>query len=589
MLKKLFSIFMCALMLLPLAACGSNGNTEVTTPIDTTTAAPETTPAPADTTAADTTEADTTVADTTVADTTATTPDTPVLNARDKDKTYNILMIGNSFSYYNDMIVPKGIFYNVLTEAGYKVNITAIYQGGHYLREFLSPGDEKGAQVLQLLKSRKYDIIVIQEQSSNAIAKPADFYDSVRSFKELADTNGAELWLYATWGYKAGKSNLTQYGKDTLDMEMKLRAAYHAIADELGINVADVGAAFSKIYPASKTPNLYNDDLYHPSLEGSTLAAYTLAGTIFGVDPATFTYTGTVSAANAEILRTAASDVVINGAPVDAAYTLSSAGITMPKVETVMLSTKPTSELISVIYRNDTTVGNGWMKYKKDASKTFSGIRGDKDKIASDEANAKSLTDAQKADIADIGYGVSIIGISHMDSSKKGTINTATDAGITNSTINLVNGHWGSSFMAAIFFDADTYNIKGEKDASSPYTGLITLNFGTVKTFDAIGYTSGSLQGFAQAQDVYVSDDGVNWTKITTACYNTDNISLSSINTSKTLDPWNNNEPTVEVLFDMGGVSGKYIRIGIISGGDIDSNTTNLEEINTREIMVYGK
>ena len=585
MLKRFFSIFLCALMLLPLAACGGDGGSEVTTPADTTTVAPETTTAAAP----DTTAADTTAADTTAADTTSPTPDTPTLNARDKGKTYNILMIGNSFSYYNDMIVPNGIFDNVLTEAGYKVNITAIYKGGHYLHEFLSAGDEKGAQVLQLLKSRKYDIIVIQEQSSNAIAKPADFYDSVRGFKELADTNGAELWLYATWGYKAGKSNLTHYGKDTLDMEMKLRAAYHAIADELGINVADVGAAFSSIYPASKTPNLYNDDLYHPSLEGSTLAAYVLAGTIFGVDPATFTYTGTVSAANAEVLRTAASDVVVNGAPVDDAYKLSSAGITMPKGNTVMLSAKPTSELISVVYRNDSTVGNGWMKYKNDAAKTFSGIRGDKDKIASDEASTTSLTDAQKADIADIGYGVSVIGISHMDSSKKGTINTATDAGVTNSTINLVNGHWGSSYMAAIFFDADTYNIKGEKDASSPYTGLITLNFGAVKTFDAIGYTSGSLQGFAQAQDVYVSDDGVNWKKVETACYDTDNISLASIDTSKTLDPWNNNKPTVEVLFDMGGVSGKYIRIGIIRGGDVDSNKTGLEEINTREIMVYGK
>lgn len=571
-------------MLLPLAACGGDGNADTTTPVDTTTAAPDTTTAaPVDTTVADTTAADTTAADTTAA------PETPTLTARDQSKTYNILMIGNSFSYYNDMIVPNGIFHSVLKEAGYKVNITAIYKGGHYLHEFLSAGDEKGAQVLQLLKSKKYDIVVIQEQSSNAIAKPADFYDSVRSFKELTDANGAELWLYATWGYKAGKSNLSEFGKNTADMEMKLRAAYQAIGTELGIGVANVGAAFSEIYPASQTPNLYNDDLYHPSLEGSTLAAYTLAGTIFGVDPATFTYKGTLSDKVADTLRSAASEVVVNGAPIASGYEISSVGVTMPKVSTKMLTAKPTSDLISVIFRNDTATGNGWMTYKNDATKTFSGIRGDKDKIASDEANATSLTDAQKADIADIGYGVSIIGISHMDSSKKGTLNTSTAAGVLNSTINLINGHWGASYMAAIFFDADTYNIKGEKDASSPYTGLITLNFGAVKTFDAIGYTSGSLEGFAQAQDVYVSDDGVNWTKVESACYDAENISFSSIDTAKTLDPWNNNKPTVEVLFDMGGVSGKYIRIGIIRGGDVDSNKTGLEEINTREIMVYGK
>ncbi|MBQ9080395.1 MAG: discoidin domain-containing protein [Clostridia bacterium] len=579
MTKRIFSILLCTLMLLPLAACGSGNN--VTTPADTTTAAP----APSDTTQ----PTETTTAETTPAETTAPqTPDTS-LEARDKSKTYNILMIGNSFSYYNEMNYPKGIFYNVATEAGYKVNITAVYKGGHYLREFLDENDEKGKQVLYLLKNKKYDIVIIQEQSSNPISKPADFYDSVRQFKALADQNGAELWLYATWGYKSGHSQLSQFGKNTTDMEMKLRAAYTAIAEELGIGVAHVGAAFSEIYPASPTPNLYDDDLKHPGPAGSTLAAYTLFGTIFGVDPATVNYNGSLTATDADVLRAAASKIVKNGAPVTDSYKLSSEGVTMPKTSTVLLTSKPSSELISVIYRNDTTVGDGWMTLKSDTSKTFSGIRGDKDKIASSEASATSLTDAQKADIADIGYGVSVIGISHMDSSKKGTVNTSTTAGVTNSTVNLVNGHWGASYMAAIFFDKDTYNINGEKDASSPYTGLITLNFGSVKTFDAIGYTSGSLQGFAQAQDIYVSDDGVNWTKVESASYDSSLTNLASIDTSKTLDPWNNNKPTVEVLFDMGDVSGKYIRIGIIKGGDVDSNTTGLEEINTREIMVYGK
>ena len=587
MLKRIFALLLCALMLIPLAACDSGSGGATTTLADGTTPAP----APAETTPAETTPAETTPAETTPAETTPaeTQPSEPTLTARDKTKKYNVLMIGNSFSYHNDMILPKGIFQNVVNAAGYDITLTAIYEGGHYLREFLSENDAKGKQVLSLLKAKKYDIVVIQDQSNNPISKTPDFYDSVRKFKELTDASGAELYLYATWGYKAGKSNLSEFGKNTADMEMKLRAVYQAIAEELGIGVANVGAAFSEIYPASQTPNLYNSDLYHPSLEGSTLAAYVLAGTIFGVDPATFTYTGTVSAANADILRAAASKVVVQGAPVDPAYKQTSTGVTMPKVDAVMLTTKPTSQLISVIYRSDTTIGNGWMKLKSDASKTFSGIRGDKDKIASDEASTTALTDAQKADIADMGYGVSVIGISHMDSSKKGTVNTATDAGVTNSTINLVNGHWGTSYMAAIFFDKDTYNVKGEKDANSPYTGLITLNFGAVKTFDAIGYASGSLQGFAQAQDVYVSDDGVNWTKVITACYDTESLALQSIDTSKSPDPWNNNKPTVEVLFDMGGVSGKYIRIGIIKGGDVDSNKTGLEEINTREIMVYGK
>ena len=62
----------------------------------------------------------------------------------------------------------------------------------------------------------------------------------------------------------------------------------------------------------------------------------------------------------------------------------------------------------------------------------------------------------------------------------------------------------------------------------------------------------------------------------------------------KPADPWNGNTAAERCLFDMGGVSGKYIRIGIRIGGDVDG--VSLEQlpaqspqcINTREIVVYG-
>ncbi|MFX7845013.1 discoidin domain-containing protein, partial [Acinetobacter baumannii] len=74
------------------------------------------------------------------------------------------------------------------------------------------------------------------------------------------------------------------------------------------------------------------------------------------------------------------------------------------------------------------------------------------------------------------------------------------------------------------------------------YVGLITLNFGSKKTFDAIGYYSGNLEGFPQAADVYVSDDGVNWTLVPSASYNAaamakDNKTLINIGQSVT-DLW---------------------------------------------------
>lgn len=99
---------------------------------------------------------------------------------------------------------------------------------------------------------------------------------------------------------------------------------------------------------------------------------------------------------------------------------------------------------------------------------------------------------------------------------------------------------------------------------------------------------SGNLKGFAQAQDVYVSDDGVNWTKIESVCYDAFRTPLKSVDISEMKDPYNGNKAGVGVMFSMEGYSGKYIRIGIYRGGMINTNTTGLQQINTREIVVFG-
>ena len=89
------------------------------------------------------------------------------------------------------------------------------------------------------------------------------------------------------------------------------------------------------------------------------------------------------------------------------------------------------------------------------------------------------------------------------------------------------------------------------------------------------------------AADIYVSSDGKNWTIVPTACYDGIN-STSYINLAPTpKDPYNGNTAAFAVLFDMNGVSGKYIRIGIAVGR---SNTyANYNSINTAELVVYGR
>jgi hypothetical protein len=141
--------------------------------------------------------------------------------------------------------------------------------------------------------------------------------------------------------------------------------------------------------------------------------------------------------------------------------------------------------------------------------------------------------------------------------------------------------------MANFVFDDKTYNINGEADANSPYSCLITLNFGSKHKFDAFGFSSGSLEGFPGVAAVYVSDDGVNWTIVPSACWNNVN-GTALVNAGTTPgDPWNNNTAKVTCLFDMCGVEGQYIRVGVIIGRNDEESKYNT--INTREILVYGE
>ncbi len=556
MKKRLIAMLLLFSMLFAGVACTGEG--EVTTAPEETTKAPEIEV----TTAAPETEA------TEPAPETTAEPESTVL---DKSKKYNFLFIGNSYTHYNDM--PEQIFAKILKAAGYDATVTRITKGGWYLIDSAKSTDEVGAKVDSALKLRDYDYIVLQEQSTCPAATPAKFYTGVRNLVEKVKADGATPILYGTWGRKEGHSVLKENGWTNESMTWMISAAYEAIGAELGVDVAYAGLAFFDVHNNNKNINLYDSDLTHPNATGSYLAAMTIFAKITGVDPTTVDYNANLTDEAAAVLKEAARKAVWETPEIPAQYKTSSVGVEYDLGYTVdasgmkNLTAFPKSELISVLKGG--TYPNG---------KTFSGILGTKNAVASKEYSTTGLTDAQKADIADIGYGVSVIGIEKMDSSAKG---------YTTAVENLVNGHWGNSFMANFVFDDKTYNIKGEVDENSDYSCLITLNFGSKHKFDAMGFSSGSLKGFPGVAEVYVSDDGVNWTKVPTACW--DNVNGTKlVDCGKTpADPWNGNTATITCLFDMEGVTGQYIRIGVVIGRNDDAAKYNT--INTREILVYGE
>ena len=178
-------------------------------------------------------------------------------------------MLGNSFTFFCDM---PGMLADLLG-----AEVVHHTRGGAHLAEHLNPGTELGARTQAALRDERWDYVVLQEYSTGPIRSPERFRQSVRALCGQIRENGAVPVLYATWAFKKGGKKLAESGLDYEEMFRALYEAYHAAAEENGALIADVGKRF---YEQADQDGLYASDDYHPSPEGSRLAAKELAATI---------------------------------------------------------------------------------------------------------------------------------------------------------------------------------------------------------------------------------------------------------------------------------------------------------------------
>ena len=115
-----------------------------------------------------------------------------------------ILMLGNSFTFFNDM--PDMLA--ELTGA----EVVAHTRGGARLSEQLNPNTRMGAATQAALQEGKWDYVVLQEMSNGPITSPASFFSSVTRLCEQIRANGAVPVLYATWAYQRGGACSTPPG-----------------------------------------------------------------------------------------------------------------------------------------------------------------------------------------------------------------------------------------------------------------------------------------------------------------------------------------------------------------------------------------
>ena len=113
----------------------------------------------------------------------------------------NILFIGNSYTFYNNMPL---LFEKLCVENGHDVVVNSVTHNGHKLYEFVDNNDQYTKQLDTLIEKKKFDICFLQENSTFCILDSDSFIDGVSRLIEKLSSYVGKFVLFETWGRKSG-------------------------------------------------------------------------------------------------------------------------------------------------------------------------------------------------------------------------------------------------------------------------------------------------------------------------------------------------------------------------------------------------
>lgn len=215
---------------------------------------------------------------------------------KENKKNINVLFVGNSMTY---------------RESNAKQRITDIFKGmtknGGYSNMKVYVANKSGSSLSQvasakkgLITTRKYDIVILQESTSNyENSDYSGFLKGAKTIKKLVNNKNSEAQIYIRQKWVT-KSNLNKSMHNTSYQNAVI------VASKIGANLIYDGKAFDNSRNKYADINLYADSR-HQSAYGAYLSAACIYKTITGSDPNSLTYKGYISEGTAKKLRSIAS------------------------------------------------------------------------------------------------------------------------------------------------------------------------------------------------------------------------------------------------------------------------------------------
>ncbi len=225
--------------------------------------------------------------------------------APDGDPRLKVLFIGNSYTSVNEL---PSLVQALAVAGGQRIETDEYVPGGYTFEQHA--GDKKA---LEKIREKKWDVVVLQEQSLFPILNWESMHKYARILHEEISKQGAKTVFYLTWArqdipqmqtgadpatspeYASAMFQLVGQNKPAdfealckrhrLGLAGGVNGAYFDIATELNAAVAPVGIAWKKALAADPSLVLHQADKSHPNAQGSYLAACVFYATLFDKSP----------------------------------------------------------------------------------------------------------------------------------------------------------------------------------------------------------------------------------------------------------------------------------------------------------------
>lgn len=168
--------------------------------------------------------------------------------------TINILFIGNSLTYYNDL--PK-LVKKYANKKGIKVKTEMIAYPNYAIMDHWNDGKAQ-----KLISSNNYDYVIIQQGPSSQREGRKVLIEYGKRFNSLCKKNNSKLCYYMVW------PSMNYYY--TFDDVIKNHTDAASINNAI---LLPVGEIWKTHFDKTNNFDYYNSDGFHPSLKGSKKAA----------------------------------------------------------------------------------------------------------------------------------------------------------------------------------------------------------------------------------------------------------------------------------------------------------------------------